>query len=56
MISTTTDSLKGLNLLDQKRIDKLFTVADLNSDNKLNLQEFIKIIEDFLDPHYLESK
>lgn len=39
--------------MDEKRIDKVFTIADLNSDNKLSLHEFIKIVEDFLDPNYL---
>lgn len=56
IITTLFADINKTEVLDQKRIDKLFTVADMNSDNKLNLHEFIKIIEDFLDPHYLESK
>lgn len=39
--------------LDPIRINKLFTVADINNDNKLNRREFIKLVEDFLSPNYL---
>lgn len=39
--------------LDSNRVNKLFTVADLNNDGVLSFKEFIKLVEDFLTPHYL---
>lgn len=39
----------------ETRLNKLFTVADLNSDNQLNFREFIKLVEDFIHPNYLDE-
>lgn len=36
--------------IDTTRFNKLFTISDQNSDNKLNFKEFIKIVEDFIQP------
>lgn len=33
---------------DLARRNKLFSIADLNSDNKLSFKQFIKIVEDFV--------
>lgn len=35
---------------DKTRLNKLFTIADYNSDNKLSFKQFIKIVEDFIQP------
>lgn len=53
MFKTLFIKVNSREVMDEKRIDKVFTIADLNSDNKLSLHEFIKIVEDFLDPNYL---
>lgn len=53
MFKTLFIKVNSREIMDEKRIDKVFTIADLNSDNKLSLHEFIKIVEDFLDPNYL---
>ena len=37
----------------ESRLNKLFSIADVNSDNKLTFREFIKLVQDFLAPDYL---
>ena len=44
IITTLFADINRTEVLDQKRIDKVFTVADLNSDNKLCFAEFTKIV------------
>lgn len=45
--------IEKTQILDQNRINKLFTVADVNNDGVLSFREFIKLVEDFVTPHYL---
>lgn len=53
IFDTLFSEISKTESLDPNRVNKLFTVADVNNDGKLSIKEFIKLVEDFLTPNYL---
>lgn len=42
--------------LDEKKLNQLYTIYDTNNDNKLSRKEFVKVIENFVEPIYIDVK
>lgn len=42
--------------IDDKKLNQLYTIYDTNNDNKLSRKEFVKVIENFVEPIYIDTK
>jgi Ca2+-binding EF-hand superfamily protein len=36
--------------VDEKKMNQTFTIYDKNSDNKISRKEFVKVVENFINP------
>jgi Ca2+-binding EF-hand superfamily protein len=36
--------------IDEKKMNQTFTIYDKNSDNKISRKEFVKVVENFINP------
>ncbi len=42
--------------VDEKHLNKLYTIYDGNNDNKISRKEFTKAINEFVEPIYIDIK
>ena len=52
LVETVLNEVGKIKPIDEKQRNKLFTMCDLDSDNKLTKKEFVKLIGIFLDTDY----
>lgn len=53
IIQTIFNEVTKTHQIDEEKTNKMFTASDIDGDGKLSKEEFLKIVEMFLEPVYL---
>jgi Ca2+-binding EF-hand superfamily protein len=53
IIQTIFNEVAKTHQIDEEKTNKMFTASDIDGDGKLSKEEFLKIVEMFLEPVYL---
>lgn len=56
IIKEVFDEVRKNHPVDDKHLNKLFTIYDTNNDNKISRKEFTKAVNDFVEPIYIDVK